>query len=59
MQSRAYNNFKARERSISARRRIDSPRRASGGNGQNIEQDTRHDSRDSQDKHLTREHKKT
>ena len=36
-----YNNFKTRERSI-ARRRINTPRK-SGGNGQNIEQNTRHD----------------
>ena len=59
MQSRAYNNFKTRERAIVARRRINPPGRESGGNGQNIEQNTRHDRRDSQDKHITREHKKT
>mgnify|MGYP006273763485 CR=1 FL=1 len=59
MQSRAYYNFKTRERAIAARRRINPPRGESGINGQNLKQDTGHDRRDSQDKHLTREYKKT
>ena len=58
MQSRAYNNFKTRERTITARRRTDPPRRKSGRNGQNLNQDTRHDRRDSQDTHITRTNKK-
>ena len=58
MQSRAYNNFKTRERTITARRRIDPPGRKGGGNGQNLKQDTRHDRRDSQDTHITRTDKK-
>ena len=58
MQSRAYNNFKIRERSITARRRINETGRESGGNGQNLNKDTRHECRDSQDTHITRTDKK-
>ena len=58
MKSRTYNKFKARERSISTRRRANTPGRKSGGNGKNINQDTRHDRRDSKDTHKFRTDKK-
>ena len=58
MQSRAYNNFKIRERAIAARRRINPPGREGGGNGKNLNQDTRYDRRDSQDTHKFRTDKK-
>ena len=47
MQSRAYNNFKTRERSITSTvEELTLLGRESGGNGQNLNKDTRHECRD-------------